>query len=305
MEFKGYEGYRRLKEGTVRLWDAWRRFDMKHYDFRAWEWRNSWKQVPYGTINYTFEGDAILEGMSFWLSLHSSPYDSVFLYAKVEPGGTPSRHNELYKVWDTPPAVKDVEYRWSENASGLRCYGSGASYAKILKNEPDEIIVESGSIPYERAGLKVEVVTTYRVVGGKPWLEIAPVSKASEQDMHGESRIVISPQVLRDGGDFVVDSLKHGLEGEVDSVWLPDGSLMLLDFAMDISPDVIWMMTWPTPYKEKAFAITAAGGWPSGWDKMTGNCPRIISSPMVMFNGERVVIGVVNTMNKDLNFGKF
>jgi hypothetical protein len=94
------EGYKPHKPGTVRLWDANKRYTMKHYDMRAWQDRAVWSQVPYSTTDYQFRGDCILEGDNFWVSLHSSRYDSVFLYAKTDTDATPGRHNELYRAFD-------------------------------------------------------------------------------------------------------------------------------------------------------------------------------------------------------------
>jgi len=75
----GAEGYSRLKDRTVRIWDANKKYTMKHYDMRAWKDRAIWSQVPHGTTDYQFRGDCILEGENFWVSLHSSRHDSVFL----------------------------------------------------------------------------------------------------------------------------------------------------------------------------------------------------------------------------------
>jgi len=82
-EVKG-EGYSPLKAGTVRIWDANKKCTMKHYDMRAWQDRDAWSQVPSGATDYQFRGDPILEGENFWISLHSSRRDAVFLYAKTD-----------------------------------------------------------------------------------------------------------------------------------------------------------------------------------------------------------------------------
>ena len=292
-------GYRTLNEGTVRIWDVNKKYPMKHYDFRAWKDRANWSQVPYGTTDYTFKGDVVLEGRNFWISLHSSEHDAVFLYAKTDAEGTPSRHNEIYRSYDADVVLSDGKYGWNERPGRLRCYGGGSSSVNILKNEPDELLVQSASLPHVRPGFpegfSVEVTTTYRILGGRQWVEIAPVRQASEQGMHGESRILIVPDGTKEGVDFVSDADKErGGAFGAHGVWLPDNSKMLLDLAMDI--DTIWLMTWPDPFKARPYGINCYGGWQSGWQHIgEGACPKIFSSPFARFGGgtEPVIIGVL------------
>lgn len=283
LEVKG-EGYSPLKAGTVRIWDANKKYTMKHYDMRAWQDRDAWSQVPYGLRDYQFRGDCILEGENFWVSLHSSRYDSVFLYAKTDADATPGRHNELYRAFDTPDG------RWTN-------YGSGSESCKIITNTPGEIEVESGSITYTRKGYKTTVVTRYRLRGGKPWLEISPVSQADMQGMHGESRFVLAPEAAEDGSDFAEDSLRHP---DNYACRVPNRAKILLDLIMD--DDTIWVLTSrhlpegtqferrPTRFS----ADNAAGGWHAGWSRIgEGDCDRVWTAPFVQFAGQPVYIGVL------------
>ena len=277
------EGYSKLKEGTMRIWDANKKYTMKHYDMRAWQDRANWSQVPHGTTDYQFRGDCILEGENFWVSLHSSRHDSVFLYAKTDDEATPGRHNELYRVFDTP--------------TGLRNYGGGSQLCRILKNTPEEAEVHSEAIASERGGFKTTVTTTYRIPGGKPWLEIRPEKQADEQGMHGESRFVLAPEAAEDGGDFVDDSLKR--PGEY-VCRMPDRAKMLLDLIMD--DDTIWVLTcgrapkgtklnWPG---SRFYAENAPGGWHAGWSRIgEGECDRVWTAPFALFARQPVYIGVL------------
>jgi hypothetical protein len=280
---------------------------MKHYDFRAWRDSAQWIQVPWGATGYKFRGDCILEGENFWISLHSSRHDAVFLYAKMDCVGTPSRHNELYRSFDAP-IVMDGEYSWNNVPGRVRRYAMGSTANRILKNEPGEIVVESETdmgwlplapgVPRDRhckgRRMKVLLTTRYRLLGGKQWFEVWPVRQVSEQGMHGESRLVIVPDGDGQRRDYVVDAMRypggaHGAHG----IWLPDGSRMLFDLAMDI--DRMWMMTWPDPFKARPYCINCYGGWPSGWQRIgEGKCPRIISSPFARFGDgkDKVVVGV-------------
>lgn len=277
------EGYKPPKAGTVRIWDANKRYTMKHYDMRAWQDRASWSQIPYNVTGYQFHGDCILEGENFWVSLHSSRHDAVFLYAKTDADATPGRHNELYRVFYTP--------------TGLRNYGGGSQASRILKNIPEQILVESEAITYERGGFQNTVTTRYRLLGGKPWVEVQPVSQADEQGMHGESRFVLAPEANEDGSDFVDDSLKRSGDYVCR---VPDRAKMLLDLIMD--DDTIWVLTtgkvpegtklnWPGT---RFYAGNAPGGWHAGWSRIgEGDCDRVWTAPFALFAGQPVYIGVL------------
>jgi len=272
----------KLEEGTVRTWDANKKYSMKHYDMRAWKDRANWSPVPHGVTDHQFRGDCILEGPNFWVSLHSSRHDSVFLYAKTDDQATPGRHNELYRVLDAP--------------GGRRNYGSGSQLCRILKNTQEELVVYSEAITYVRRGVKTTVTTTYRILGGRPWVEIRPVKQADEQGMHGESRFVLAPEADDDGSDFADDCLKR----PGDYVCrVPNRAKMLLDLIMD--DDTIWLLTagkvakgtrlnWPGT---RFHAGNAPGGWHAGWSRVgEGDCDRVWTAPFALFAGQPVYIGV-------------
>jgi len=46
-----------LGRDIVRVWDANKKYTMKHYDMRAWNDRANWSQVPYSVTDYQFRGD--------------------------------------------------------------------------------------------------------------------------------------------------------------------------------------------------------------------------------------------------------
>jgi len=272
-------------KAQIRLWDANHRYTQKFYSMRetAWKDRVDWTEVPYGTTQHEFNGNPILEGSNFWLFLHSSRHDAVFLYAKADADGRPSRHNELYRVFDTP--------------TGLRNYGGGSQLCRILKNTPQEIVVYSEAITYERGGVKTTVATIYRILAGKPWLEVRPVKQADEQGMHGESRFVLAPEAEEDGSDFVDDSLRR--PGNY-VCRVPKRAKMLLDLIMD--DDTIWVLTagkvsegtklnWPGT---RFYATNAPGGWHAGWSRVSeGDCDRVWTAPFALFAGQPVYIGVL------------
>ncbi|MCD6377879.1 MAG: hypothetical protein J7L99_03385 [Planctomycetes bacterium] len=286
-------GYSPLPAGQnrVRLWDLGKKYTYKHYwPKRQWKDRAHWKQVPYSVgAEYKFQGDCMIEGVNFWISLHSSTHDACFLYNKVDKEGTPSRHNELYRSYDGP--------------NGLRTYCSGYVSNKVIKNTPEEIIVESTTRVRYRRGypdFPVQITTRYRVLAGKPWVEIFPVKMASEQGMHGESRIHISPEAMPDGSDFVADAWKNPPD---KSVYHPHTSRMLLDLIMD--DDCIWAMMWKTTGKiptnkqdpyfyTRARSDNCKGGYPAGWQRIgEGASPFIFTAPFVKFRNEKIVIGVL------------
>ena len=278
----------------VRVWDLMEKYTYKHYwPTEQWADRAQWVQVPYGEAeDYEFVGDCMLEGPNFWVSLHSSTYDACFLYNKVDTAGKPGRHNEMYRSYDGP--------------DGLRTYCSGYEYNRIIKNESDDIIVESATQVRYRDGwpnFPVQIINRYRVQGSKPWLEIYPISMASEQGMHGESRIHISPEAQSNGQDFLADSWRTPTD---TSVYHPlDTSKMLLDLIMD--DDCIWSMMWKTvgripsnliPYNAQYYytrsrSDNCTGGNPAGWQYIgEGTSPLIFTAPFVKYRQEKMVIGV-------------
>ena len=285
-------GYTPMPEGAtyVRVWDLGKKYTYKHYwPTEQWADRANWTQVPYGQEeNYEFQGDCMLEGPNFWVSLHSSTNDACFLYNKVDQWGTPSRHNEMYRSYDGP--------------DGLRTYCSGYEYNKIIRNEIGDIIVESATrVRYRKnwPDFPVQIVNRYRVQACKPWLEIYPITMASEQGMHGESRIHISPDSLSGGQDFLADSWKNPPS---QSVYHPHTSRMLLDLIMD--DDCIWAMMWKTVgkippsshpyYNTRSRSDNCSGGYPAGWQRIgEGTSPLIFTAPFVKYRDEKMVIGVL------------
>ncbi len=287
----GRTGYKPMPKGAnyVRVWDLGKKYTYKHYrPTKQWKDRANWIQVPYGAAaGYKFRGDCMLEGPNFWMSLHASGHDACFLYNKIDAEGTPSRHNEMYRSYDQP--------------GGLRTYCGSYEYNKIIKNERGDIIVESRTRTRRRKGVDVYLINRYRVQAGKPWLEVQPMNKmVSEQGMHGESRIHISPESLPGGQDFLADAWKYSPD---KSVYHPHTSRMLLDLIMD--DDCIWAMMWKTtgkmPTKDKrpyylhrARSNNCRGGYPAGWQRIgEGKSPLIFTSPFVKYRNETMVIGVL------------
>ncbi len=284
-------GYKPMPKGAnfVRVWDLGKKYTYKHYwPKKQWEDRANWIQVPYGkTADYKFRGDCMLEGPNFWMSLHASGHDACFLYNKTDAEGTPSRHNEMYRSYDQP--------------GGLRTYCGSYEYNKIIKNERGDIIVESKTKTRTRKGVGVFLINRYRVQAGKPWLEIEPMNEmVSEQGMHGESRIHISPESLPGGQDFLADAWKND---PPKSIYHPHTSRMLLDLIMD--DDCIWAMMWKTtgkipsshkhPYFEhRSRSDNCRGGYPAGWQRIgEGKSPLILTSPFVKYRKEKMVLGVL------------
>ncbi|MCK4626951.1 MAG: hypothetical protein KAV00_16685, partial [Phycisphaerae bacterium] len=183
----------------------------------------------------------------------------------------------IYRAWDTP--------------NGYCNYGSGSQSCRILNYEEGELLIESEAITYTRVGYETTVTTNYRIVGGQWLVQITPVSQASQQGMHGETRIFMAPEVGAGGNDWVADSTKYP---DGYTAWAPTTSKTTLDLAMDI--DTIYVMTWPTPSKARPNANCAHGGWWSGWQLIgEGSEPPVWTAPFAWFGDEiePVYIGVM------------
>ncbi|MCK4626248.1 MAG: hypothetical protein KAV00_13100, partial [Phycisphaerae bacterium] len=280
------DGYTPLPSGTARIWDSVKKYSMKHYDFRAWKDKQNWLQVPYGTTDYKFKGNAILEGESFWISLHTSNKDGPFMYTKLDAKGTPSCHNEWYTHYDAPVRSKTGKYGFGSRAGRLRTGSWFPEKLKILKNQPKEVILQVGgrrhSINqkiFEKGEAFCEFTMAYRLVGGRRWVELRPVKDASGIGMHGETRMVIAPKAGPGGQDFVLDSMihSHPRRWSSDSPvrWAPVRDFVshgkfpyntkLIINLQKMYGDYMFVMTWPSPVDARPYAIFHQGGGRKGW----------------------------------------
>ena len=283
-------GYKPLPAGKVRIWDTM----AKRSSFDAgWKGRDKWVQVPYGKLDYKFQGDPFLEGHNFWVAMRSRGRSGISIYAKMDATGTPSAHVKVYRSYDAPVTLSDGKYGGGERPGKIRCYGGLLAQVKILKNQADELVVESNARPHIRPGFKkgysVNVSTTWRIPGGKSWVEIKPVRQVSELGLHGETRLAVCPEAGGNGNDAVADAHKHP-EGCIN---MPTTGKMMFDCMID--RDVLLVMTWPNPAKAKPYNINCSGGARKGWAGIGEASPLIISSPFARFGDETepVVIGVL------------
>ena len=219
---------------SVRLWDTGKTYTEKYPCPQAYKDRANWVQVPYGTTDYGPRGDLMLEGESFYLFLFTNKDDSVEMMTKL--GTDDFKPNELYKV--------------HQDERGLRNFGMGTMKGKVrvLKNTPEEIVVEHAG-EGRRHGKPEPIVTTYRILAGKPWLGVKPVERVNQQGMHGKSRMCAF--VKREGEDFILDSKREPFSGEVN-VPAPEGTIGIINFNRGYRGDYdfMWFVTFP-PGAEK------------------------------------------------------
>jgi len=269
----------RVTDGVV-IWDTRQKCTEKHYDLRPYQRKNMWKLVPYSVTDYRFEGSPVIENRFFFLYLHSSPYDSIFLHAKRN-GEPVIWTNELYKCYYT----RGVE------VGGAKRYGHGTKYTKILKNTPEEVVVEHQAETYP-------VTTTYRILKDKPWLEVRPVSMAHLQGIHGKVRMGLVP--VEDGADYVVDSLR-----DPSGLYVPPPTgKMVICFFESVNHPFMWVLTFPSIEKAKPYFNCDSGPkgdtmWLEGGVPGSNTAPRswpgCITATYARFgDGEDpVVIGVL------------
>jgi len=218
----------------VRLWDTGKTYTEKYPCPQAFKDRANWVQVPYGTTDYKPRGDLMLEGETFYLFLFTNKDDSVELMTKIGTDGfTP---NELYKV--------------HQDEKGARNFGQGTMEGKvrILKNSAEEIVLEHAG-EGTRHGKPEPIVTTYRILASKPWLEVRPVERVNQQGMHGKARICAF--VKKEAEDFILDSKREPFAGEVN-VPAPEGTIGIINFHRGYREDYdfMWFMAFP-PGAEK------------------------------------------------------
>ncbi len=262
--------------GDVIIWDTNQHYTGNQFPMgEAFANKASWTQVPYGTTNYTFNGDAMIENEYFYLFLFSSTLDAVGVYAKYDGGNYGVQQGaELYKVYDT----------------GERDFGMGTLYTKIQQNTPEEIIVEHAGIG---ANSGQPVVTTYHIPK-KPWIEVRPVSRANQQGMHMKSRLAnFLFQNIND--DIILDGLKHGNFEE--NVYPSAGSIGEINFHRMRSSsyyddqDFMYFLTFP-PGTETNSLTYQGIHYPDPFWEDVSDTPCIGAN--YAYLGEKVVVGVLN-----------
>jgi hypothetical protein len=175
------------------------------------------------TSEYTFKGDPMIQNKYGQLFLFTNKEDSVDLAARLEGGGYAS--NEIYKV----------------NDIGIRCFGMGTVYTRILKNTPNEMSVEHAGLT-TRTGTPRNVVTDYTMLANRPWLRVDPKEFVNQQGMHGKTRICAF--VKNDGGEFIFDSKREPWTGE-RNIPAPAGSIGIINFRRGYASnyDFMWFLT--------------------------------------------------------------
>ncbi|MCK4625484.1 MAG: hypothetical protein KAV00_09265 [Phycisphaerae bacterium] len=245
-------------ESSVKLWDV----GAKNSFTKRFKNRNLWKQVPYGTTDYKFENDVVLEN-DFFCIYFSSRYACDF-HGKVR-GQPRIWRNCLYRVFQDPRQYRLEERPGQSPRSFGRHYGyHGIKRMKIIKNTPEEVVVE-------HEGLKYPIPATLRVLKDKPWVQVTPLhhKEHTEQGIHGKVRIVIAPN--EKGNDYVVDCLR-----DPGSRPKAPPCKMLICFYESGSIPFMWVISFSSPFAEAApYVINDSG--PKGdrmWWHGTPGAPR-------------------------------
>lgn len=257
---------------SVRLWDTGKAYTQKRPLGAALGDKENWTLVPYGTTDYTPRGDLMLESDRFYVFLFTNKQDSISLAAKYQTGGVAD--NEIYKVHE----------------KGLRNFGHGTMAVKILKNTAQEIMVEHAG-EGRRHGTPQPIVTTYRILAGKPWLEVKPVELVNQQGMHGKSRICAF--VKQEGEDFILDAKRETYRGD-DVFWAPRGTIGIINFARvhRSGHDLLWFMTFP-PGAERHKLTYLGFHSDRFWEDATADSPSVGAQYAYLGEGG-VFIGVLN-----------
>jgi hypothetical protein len=199
----------------------------------------TWKQVPYGKADYQCTGDAVLETKFFYIYFTKNSQNDMH----VKRGKGTLWRNVIYKTYYDPK-----EYKVEKAPPGVMpkrkgaYYGDHTEYTKVLKNTPEEVIVENQG----KGGKgKYPITATYRILHDKPWVEIKGVKCITDQGIHGKLRIAIAPNDK--GNDWVLDSLRDPC-GRPKA---PPCKMIIGLYESGNSP-FLWVITWSSPFKEAA-----------------------------------------------------
>jgi len=174
---------------SVKIWDTIiKDTGHKFYGFEssyAWGNKDNWVQVPYGTLDYNFIGNQVIENGNFWFFIHDSGFDSPFMYANM--GGSPGPVGEMYIK-----TTIDGKDRWNFYIKSVI----------ITKNTPEELIliVDSGYTP----GINV---IQYKIKEDSHYIEAkAMTDHYFIAGFHSSpNRFAVAPIKIGAGTDFVVD----------------------------------------------------------------------------------------------------
>ena len=225
-------GYKPVKPGTVRIWDTNKRYTLKRPAGRVWKDKPKWSPVPYGKTDYKQRGDLILENEYFFLFCFTNKGDSVSLIAKLA-GTNGIVDNEIYKV--------------HQDERGRRDFGHGTlTDPKILKYTEKEIVIEHAG----KARRSDEpVTTTYRIQGGKCWLEVKPVHYVNQQGLHGKNRICAFLNSKSD--EYILDGKRATWPGSSNNRPAKPDTIGIINFHRGRRPHgLMWFMTAPPGFEK-------------------------------------------------------
>ncbi|MDY7009574.1 MAG: carbohydrate binding domain-containing protein [Planctomycetota bacterium] len=266
-------GYEPVKPGMVRIWDTNKKYEKKRPSGSALKDRPKWSPVPYGKTDYQARGDIMLENEYFYLFCFTNKGDSISFLPK-KPGGKGEIYddNEIYKVF--------------QNKAGRRDFGMGTiSAPKILKYTEKEIVIEHAG----KAGRSDEPVTTsYRVQGGKCWLEVGPVNYVNQQGMHGKSRICAF--VRKDHDEFILDGKRATWPGKENNVPAPSDTIGIINFKRGLR-GVVGAMTFLTsmPGFEKSKLTYLGFHIDRFWEDWLPHDSPSCGAQYVQINGKAVI----------------
>jgi len=192
---------------SVKIWDTIvKDTGHKFYQFEdtyAWANKANWVQVPYGTTDYNFVGNQVIENGNFWFFIHDSGFDSPFMYANM--GGNPVIAGEMYiKTW----------------INGVNVWNIYKKSVIITKNTPEELIliVDEGFTP------SINVIQ-YKIKEDSHYIEAKAMTDHDFlAGFHcSPNRFAVAPIKSGTDTDFVVDPANHLDIPEEKHIWFyPD-----------------------------------------------------------------------------------
>ena len=264
-----------VANGEVKLWDTGKHYTHKNPMWDALRDKANWKLVPYGKTDYKPKGDLMIENEFFYLFLFSNKDDAVSLMAKL--GEDRVKPNEIYKV--------------HQDERGLRNFGQGTMWVQILKLTPQEVVVKHAG-EGRRHGFPQAIVTVYRVLSGRPWLEVRPVELVNQQGMHGKSRICAFVKLK--GDDFILDAKREPFTTE-RNIHAPEGTIGIINFSRRFRTDYdfMWFMTFPEEAVKHPLTYLGFHADPF-WEDGRSDRPSVGAQYAYLGNGG-VFIGVLNS----------
>lgn len=232
--------------------------------------KDSWRLIPREKTDYIPKGDVIIENKYFYICFNAFHQDALHVKADDR------------TLWQN--IQYECHYPDKIEIGGVKEYLGGEKSVRIVKNTPDEVIVEHRGTADRR---KYPMVFAYRIFKDKPWVQALAVEKTGMLGIHGKVRIGLA--VPEEGNDYVVDSLRDPKNCYVPP--LQKGKLIICFYESGVNP-FMWVLTFPSFERANTYFNCDSGPkgdtmWWGGTAGYPKNSPGCLTATYSRFGNQK------------------